>query len=115
IVLAALFAALGLTMEMGAVLAFLLVFGGLSGLGLAKLYKITAFVTWLECYGPILGKAATPRVQDLVVEGQARGWFVLYYLSVWIATAMLALAQPLGFRLAVAGMLAATLAISVQL
>lgn len=115
IVLAALFAALGLTMEMGAVLVFLLVFGWLSGLGLAKLYKITAFVTWLECYGPILGKAATPRVQDLVVEGQARGWFVLYYLSVWIATAMLALAQPLGFRLAVAGMLAATLAISVQL
>lgn len=113
--LAGLFAALGQSVDMAAVLVFLLVFGWLSGLGLAKLYKITAFVTWLECYGPILGKTATPRVQDLVVERQARGWFVLYYLSVWVATAMLALAQPLGFRLAVALMLAATLAIAVQL
>jgi len=113
--LAALFAGMGQTMELAAVLVFLVAFGWLSGLGLAKLYKITAFVTWLECYGPILGKTATPRVQDLVVERQARGWFVLYYLSVWSATAMLALAQPLGFRLAAAGMLLATLAIAVQL
>ena len=96
-------------------LVFLVIFGWLSGLGLAKLYKITAFVTWLECYGPLLGKVATPRVQDLVVERRARGWFVLYYLAVWLATLALALQQPLAFRLVMLAMIAATLGIAVQL
>src|SRR5690606_27114834 len=40
------------THHIGAVV-FLLGFGWLSGLGLAKLYKIVAFLTWLECYGPV--------------------------------------------------------------
>jgi hypothetical protein len=94
---------------------FLVIFGWLSGLGLAKLYKIVAFVTWLECFGPLLGKVPTPRVQDLVVERQARGWFVLYYLTVWLATLALAIGQTLAFRAVMAGMLVATLGIIVQL
>lgn len=96
-------------------LVFLILFGWLTGLGLAKLYKIVAFLTWLECYGPVLGKAATPRVQDLVAEGQARGWFFLYYAATWAATvALLASSVPL-FRLAAAAMTIATAAITVQL
>ncbi|HML92331.1 hypothetical protein [Methyloceanibacter sp.] len=102
-----------LSERIGAVV-FLLVFGWLSGLGLSQLYKIVAFLTWLECYGPVLGKTATPRVQDLVDEARARKWFVLYYLSVWAATAFLLAPHLLGFRLAVAAMMAATLGLAVH-
>lgn len=96
-------------------LIFLILFGWLTGLGLAKLYKIVAFLTWLECYGPVLGKTATPRVQDLVAEGRARKWFFLYYAATWAATAALLASSIFVFRLAAAAMLAATSAIIVQL
>jgi hypothetical protein len=98
-----------------AAVVFLVSFGWLSGLGLAKLYKIVAFMTWLECYGPVLGKAATPRVQDLVVEPRALKWFWLYFLAVWSATVMLLLGQSLAFRAAAAVMAVASCGIIVQL
>ncbi|WP_116652582.1 hypothetical protein [Pelagibacterium sediminicola] len=100
--------------HIGAVV-FLLAFGWLSGLGLAKLYKIVAFMTWLECYGPVLGRMPTPRVQDLVVEGPARKWFVLYFLSVLAATAALLGQHILGFRLAAGLMVVATALIAAHL
>jgi hypothetical protein len=81
----------------GAVI-YLLAFGWLSGLGLSQLYKIVAFVTWLECYGPVLGRMPTPRVQDLVVESRARRWFYLYFAAVWLSTVALLANQPLAFR-----------------
>jgi len=115
VVLTAALLALGRLTEQVSALVFLTAFGWLGGLGLAKLYKIVAFLTWLECYGPILGKAATPRVQDLVAEGQTRNWFMLYYLAVWSGTAALLVSQPFAFRMAAAGMLVATLAIAAQL
>jgi hypothetical protein len=115
VVLTVVLLALGRFIEQVSTLVFLFVFGWLSGLGLAKLYKIVAFLTWLECYGPVLGKSATPRVQDLVVEARARKWFVLYYLAVWSATVALAVSHPLAFRLTVGVMMTATLAIAAQL
>lgn len=90
---------------------FLLVFGWLSGLGLAKLYKIVAFLTWLECYGPVLGRMTTPRVQDLVVEHRARKWFWLYFLAVWFGTLAMLVGQAAAFRIAAAAMLVATIGI----
>ncbi len=96
-------------------LVFLAAFGWLSGLGLAKLYKIVAFMTWLECYGPVIGKVATPRVQDLVVEARAAKWFWLYFAAVWCATASLLLEQASAFRIAAAAMAVATAGIVVQL
>ncbi|MDO8293356.1 MAG: hypothetical protein Q7T29_10920 [Gallionella sp.] len=98
-----------------AAVVFLISFGWLSGLGLAKLYKIVAFLTWLECYGPVLGKMATPRVQDLVVERRAIKWFVLYFLAVWSAAAGLLLDEPLAFRMSAAVMVVATGGIIAQL
>lgn len=100
--------------HIGAVV-FLTAFGWLSGLGLAQLYKIVAFLTWLECYGPALGKARTPRVQDLVVEKRAGKWFMLYFVAVWAGTVALLLGFPSAFRLAAALQLMATAGIVVQL
>jgi hypothetical protein len=91
--------------------AFLAVFGWLSGLVLAKLYKIVAFLTWLETYGPVMGRTATPRVQDLVAEQRASKWFVIYYAAVWTGTLMLLVGQPLGFRVAVMAMAIGTIGI----
>jgi len=96
-------------------LVFLITFGWLSGLGLAKLYKIVAFVTWLESYGPILGKAPTPRVQDLVIEPRARKWFFVFFAAVWCGTAALLAGQTEIFRMAAAAMALSTLAIAIQI
>jgi hypothetical protein len=98
-----------------AAVIFLVSFGWLSGLGLAKLYKIVAFLTWLECYGPVLGKTATPRVQDLVVERRAIKWFALYFLAVWSATGGLLFDETLAFRMGAGVMVIATGGIIVQL
>jgi hypothetical protein len=90
---------------------YLFVFGWLSGLGLAQLYKIVAFLTWLEAYGPVLGRAPVPRVQDLVEETRARILFWIYYGAVAAATAALLSGMPDLFRGAVCLQLAATLAL----
>src|SRR5262245_34410173 len=84
--------------------AFLVIFGWLSGLVLAKLYKIVAFLTWLETYGPVMGRTPTPRVQDLVSEARASKWFVIYHAAVWFGTLMLLAGQPSAFRAAAAAM-----------
>ncbi len=108
-------AALGGIARFSGALVFLVCFGWLTGLGLAKLYKIVAFVTWLECYGPVLGKTPTPRVQDLVVEPRAARWFWLYFAAVDFATLCLFTGTPLMFRAAAAFMTIATLGIAVEL
>jgi hypothetical protein len=100
--------------HVGAV-AFLVAFGWLSGLGLAQLHKIVAFLTWLECYGPVLGKTQTPRVQDLVVEPRAIKWFRLYFLAVWTGTVALVVGNPAMFQTCAAIMLVATGGLIVQL
>ena len=96
-------------------IVYLLLFGWLSGLGLAQLYKIVAFLTWLEVFGPQLGRGPIPRVQDLVDEPRARGWFRLYFLTAWLAATALLLDRPAAFRMAAATQLLATLAITHQL
>ncbi len=95
--------------EMTAAVVYLFVFGWLSGLGLAQLYKIVAFLTWLEAYGPVLGRAPVPRVQDLVDDRHAHILFRIYYGAVIAATLALVAGTTGLFRAAVAVQLAATL------
>lgn len=115
VILIAAFFATGQLERHAAALVFLASFGWLSAFGLSQLYKIIAFVTWLEGYGPVLGKMPTPRVQDLVVERRAVKWFSLYFAAVWIASVCLFMGFPTLFRAATALMLAATAGIVVQL
>lgn len=95
--------------DMVAAVVYLFVFGWLTGLGLAQLYKIVAFLTWLEAYGPVLGRAPVPRVQDLVDERHGHILFRLYYSAVVVATVSLAAGTSGLFRMAVAAQLFATL------
>jgi hypothetical protein len=97
-----------------AALTYLFVFGWLTGLGLAQLYKIVPFLTWLECYGPVLGKSPTPRVQDLVREKDASVWFAVYYASVAAGTLCLFSGEPDLFRDACFVQLLATVVIVAQ-
>lgn len=95
--------------------AFLVAFGWLSGLVLAKLYKIVAFLTWIETYGPAMGRAPTPRVQDLVSERRASKWFAAYFACVWSGTAALLFGQASAFRGVVLLMTVATVGIVQEL
>jgi hypothetical protein len=115
VVVSAALAASGQVERLGAAIVYLVAYGWLSGLGLAMLYKIVPFMTWLECYGPLLGRTATPRVQDLVVEGRARKWFLLYFAAVWAGTAALIAGCGQVFQVAAGGTLIATAGIAAQL
>jgi len=92
-------------------LAYLFVFGWLSGLGLSQLYKIVPFLTWLERYGSVLGKQPVPRVQDLVDEARDKPWFVLYFGAVAAGTVFGLLGWPQLWRIAIIGHLIASLMI----
>jgi hypothetical protein len=97
--------------DLAAPAVYLLAMGWLTGLGLGQLYKIVPFLTWLECYGPVMGRVPVPRVQDLVNEKRAAWWFRLHYLAISLAGICLFFDAAAAFRvfaacqaLAVAGL-----------
>lgn len=100
--------------HVGAVV-YLASFGWLGGLGLSQLYKIVPFLTWLECYGPVMGRKPTPRVQDLVAEQRDGPWFGLYFAGVFVATGALLAGEPALFRFGATATCLATAAIAIEL
>jgi hypothetical protein len=96
-------------------LVYLICFGWLSLLGLGQLYKIVAFLTWLECYGPVLGRTPVPRVQELVCERRASTWFYLYATVVIVAVVALLLEGSFVFRGAVLAQTVAVIGLTVEL
>jgi len=115
VLLLAALAVSGKLAEHAGALLYLVAFGWLTGLGLSQLYKIVPFLTWLECYGPVMGRRPTPRVQDLVVERRDGAWFVLFYCGVMAGTGSLLASSPNMFRLSTAATLLATVAIMIEL
>lgn len=79
-------------------LTYMVALNWLSVLGLGHLYKIVAFMTWLESYGPILGRKPVPRVQDLVNEKRASIWFFLYAGCTAVSIFALLLEMSSAFR-----------------
>ncbi|MFD1745904.1 hypothetical protein ACFSE1_10570 [Rhizobium helianthi] len=79
---------------------YVLAMGWLSGLGLSQLYKIVPFLTWLEAYGPVMGRAPVPRVQDLIRDRRARIWFLLYHAGVVVGLIALLADALIMFRIA---------------
>lgn len=95
--------------------AYLAAFGWLTGLGLAQLFKIVPFLTWLEAFAPIMGRHPTPRVQDLVCETAAAPWFAAYFAATGFAALMLLAGEIGPFRAFVAVQLGAVIAIVIHL
>jgi hypothetical protein len=101
-------------LPLGPVAFYLLAMGWLSGLGLAQLYKIIPFLTWLEAYGPVMGRSPVPRVQDLCRETRARVPFAAFYASVLGGAVCLLFDLPYGFRAAAALQLASVVALIIE-
>ncbi|MCP8884473.1 hypothetical protein NIM87_13215 [Devosia sp. XJ19-1] len=79
-----------------------LALGWLGGLGLVMLYKIVAFLTWLECFAPHMGRMITPRVQDLVCERRAAPFFILYFAAELAGATAIVFGSDVVFRIATA-------------
>lgn len=94
---------------------YLLLFGWLSGLGLGQLYKLIPFLTWLHRFGPLLGKAPVPRIEDMVNERRAAPWFALYFVAIAAGTVFGLLGWPSFWRVAIAAHLLATVGIALEL
>ncbi len=93
---------------------YLLAFGWLTGLGLSQLLKIVPFLTWMEAFGPLLGRRQTPRLADLV-SSRAVIWLGAFYCSVALATLAIAATADHLFQISALMQTLSTAAIVVEL
>ncbi len=96
-------------------IVYLFVFGWLTGFGLAQLLKIVPFLTWIEAFGPLLGRRPTPKLGELINGRRAGVWLGLFYFSVVGAALALWLGSDTGFRIFAAVQTASTFALIAEL
>ncbi|MBB3463134.1 hypothetical protein [Rhizobium sp. BK377] len=96
-------------------IVYLFVFGWLTGFGLAQLLKIVPFLTWIEAFGPLLGRRPTPKLGELINGRRAGVWLGIFYVSVVGAAAALCAGWDLGFRVFAIVQTASTLALIIEL
>lgn len=101
--------------EVVTAITYLFVFGWLTGLGLAQLLKIVPFLTWIEAFGPLLGRRPTPRLGDLIKGRRAAVWLGAFYFAVIAASAAIAFKSDFGFQVAAIVQTFATAALAVEL
>ncbi|WP_151720817.1 hypothetical protein [Gemmobacter serpentinus] len=89
--------------------------GWLSTLTLAQMIRITAFLTWIQVFAPLIGRRKVPVVQSLTHPRRAGLALTIWSLSAGIGTLSLATGFHTGFRLALCGLLIAATQILCEL
>ena len=89
--------------------------GWLSTLTLAQMLRITAFLTWIQVFAPLIGRRKVPTLQQLTRPRTAGQALLIWSLSAGIGTLSLLFGFHTGFRLALSGLLIATIRILCEL
>ncbi|MCL4068081.1 hypothetical protein M3484_16030 [Pseudomonas sp. GX19020] len=89
--------------------------GWLSTLTLAQMIRITAFLTWIQVFAPLIGRRKVPTVQSLTHPRRAGLALTIWSLAAGTGTLSLATGFHAGFRLALCGLLIAATQILCEL
>ncbi|MDQ1900538.1 hypothetical protein RAH32_08780 [Paracoccus sp. WLY502] len=88
---------------------FVALAGWLSTLTLAQMVKITSFLTWIQVFAPLIGRAPVPMVHDLTDARAAGRSLALWVAGVLVGAAALAAQVPALFDIAALVLLLAAL------
>ena len=88
---------------------FVALAGWLSTLTLAPMVKITSFLTWIQVFGPLIGRAPVPMVHDLTDAHAAARCLALWVAGVLGGTLALAAQSPALFDASALALLLAAL------
>ena len=88
---------------------FVALAGWLSTLTLAQMVKITSFLTWIQVFGPLIGRAPVPMVHDLTDAHAAARCLALWVAGVLGGTLALAAQSPALFDASALALLLAAL------
>ena len=96
-------------------LVFTALVGWLSTLTLAQMIRITAFLTWIQVFAPLIGRRKVPLVQALTGPRGAGRALALWSISAATGTVSLLTGFAPGFRIALCGLLCAAVMIACEL
>lgn len=94
---------------------FLALVGWLSLLTLAQMVKIVSFLTWIQVFAPLIGRAPVPLVHHLTDPRTTTRWLALWAGGASGGALALLLMHPLVFRLSLAALMLAALGLGAEL